>query len=191
GADGGGERGAGGVHGDRDAAAGGGAHHPGVQVDGGALGQAARGDQQVRPGVEPSGDRAEQVLGLLGGDPPGGVDLGGGPGGVHHGDVVPGGLGDADRQRGHAVLGEQFGEVLALGAADRHHGGGRHPVGVQRAGDVDALAAGVGGPALRAQHLPGGERGHLQRPVDAGVGGDGADHRVLSRSASPTRGPAA
>ena len=58
-------------------------------------------------------------------------------------------------------------EVLALGAADRDDRARRQPVGGQRPGHVDALAAGIDPDAQGSHHLAPGERLDLDRPIDA------------------------
>ena len=112
-------------------------------VGGGAGRQAAAADDPVgaaggvEGGVEQGVDlgRAEPGAGL--------VELGRGAVGLEDADVHPQGAGDGDAATGDAGGVEQLVHQVALGAARGQDGDGVGALGGERAGDVDALAAGV------------------------------------------------
>jgi hypothetical protein len=104
------------------------------------------------------------------------VELGRGAVGLDHRDVHPQRARDGDAATGDARVVEQLLHEVALRTADGQHCERGGPLGGERAGDVDSLAAGVD-PARRGPvDLAAAQVVDGDGAVDAGVGSEGDDH---------------
>src|SRR6185312_8542808 len=140
---------------------------------GGGLGQ-CRGNRLARRGVE-GGARF--------------VDLGRGPVRLGQGDVAAQRLPDRQCQVGKPVDAEADDDRVR--GVPGENGQGRHSGGDEGAGDVDALARGLGPGGQRPLHGPARQgSGEFDGAVEAGVGGEGGDHAMTTSTSASSRAAA-